>query len=305
MTPPWGLLSLSPHFQHGLCLYLTHLYTCTPTLGSGGPSHCCTPVWGQQGHSGSPRVRSLGLSGHSALVGHQCFPYRWQTQSDLQLLRGQRKRGALCLFLSPGDPSTEPPLCSPSLLPISVMVQQNCLHPMGSPPPAGGAWAPACTSGHAEGFLGGFWHLLACWEGGPLGIFGISKHVEGKLLGSWHLQHVGGDVGVLPSGMWDVLRGSWHLQIRCGRCFGGSWDLHSCWGGSYGLSASSGLFGGGFGISSHLQVCPVSLGAPSIFRHVERTWGGLLAPPGVLWVSEGSCPLPCLSRMGTLSKLGA
>lgn len=62
---------------------------------------------------------------------------------------------------------------------------------------------------------------------------------------------------------------------------------------------------GRLGVSSHLQVCWVSLGAPSIFRHVERTWGGLLAPPDVLQVPEGSCPLPHLSRMGTLSKLDA
>lgn len=109
---------------------------------------------------------------------------------------GAEEKAALCPLLSPGDPSTAFPLCphpcSPSLLwsnrtafiPWDLHPQQTprgylgtCLH----------LWA-------CRGVLGGSWHLLACWEGGPLGFFGISKHVEGKLLGSWHLQHVGGGI---------------------------------------------------------------------------------------------------------------
>lgn len=202
MTPLGAPLPV-PHFQHGLCLYFTHLYTCTPTLGLGGPPHCCTPVWGQQGHTGSPRVARWGLSGHLGLVGHQCCPYWWQTQSALQLLGDQRR----CLLPRPGDPPTALPLYPPSLLPISVMVQQNCLHPMGALSPADpqGVLVHLPVPLGMQRGLGGSWHLLACWEGGSLGFFGISTHVEGRLLGSWHLQHVREDIGVLQ-----------HLQA-CGR----------------------------------------------------------------------------------------
>lgn len=82
---------------------------------------------------------------------------------------------------------------------------------------------------------------------------------------------------------------------------GSPFMLRGC---SYGVSASSGLFGGGFGVSSHLQACPVSLRAPSIFRHVERTWGGSWHLP----VFSESLKAPVLSHAflaGTFSKLGA
>lgn len=133
---------------------------------------------------------------------------------------------------------------------------------MGSPLPAD----PQGVLGHLPAALGmqrGFGVLLA--PPGMLGrrafgVFGISKHVGAKLLGSWHLQHVGSDTGVLPSGMWEELRSSWHLQMCCGGYFG---------------SLGSPFMLGGF------------LRALSIFWFVwGRRWGKL-APPSVPSVSGG------------------
>lgn len=96
--------------------------------------------------------------------------------SALQLLGGQRKRGALCLLPSPG----EPPLHSPSALhpcfPSLLWSNRTAFIPWDPAPsrPPGGAWAPACTSGHAEGFGG----LLA--PPGMLGrrAFGVFGHLQ-------------------------------------------------------------------------------------------------------------------------------
>lgn len=228
-----------------------------PHFGFRGPPRCCTPVWGQQGHSGSPRVASWGLSGHLALVGHQCCPYWWQTQSALQLLREQRKRGTLCLLLSPGHLFTALPLCPPSLLPISVLVQQNCLHPMGSPPPA-----------EAQGVLG---HLFA-----PLGMqrgFGGLLAPPG-MLGRrafgvfWHPQACRGEASRLlaPPACW---RGYWGLTFRHVGGVEGlmappdvlQWVIWGLVGSPFmfrGILWALSIFRfvwGRLGVSSHLQVC--------------------------------------------------
>lgn len=174
---------MHPHFEFGGTPPL--LYPCLGTAGT---------YWVPQG--GKLRlIWSLSPCGTPVLSLLVANPI-----SALQLLGGQRKRGALCLLPSPGDPPpTVLPICPPSVLPISVMVQQNCLHPMGPPPPTD----PQGLLGHLpaplgmQRGLGGSWHLLACWEGGPLGFFGMSRHVEERLLGSWHLQHVRGDIRVL------------------------------------------------------------------------------------------------------------
>lgn len=106
-------------------------------------------------------------------------------------------------------------------------------------------------------------------------------------------RHVGGVEGLmaLPDVLWWVF---WGL-------LGSPFML----GGSYGLPASSGFLGGGFGVSSHLQLCWVSLGAPSIFRHVERTWGGSWHLEMFCGSLKAPVPSPRLSRVGTLSKLDA
>lgn len=153
---------MHPHFEFGGTPPL--LYPCLGTAGT---------YWVPQG--GKLRlIWSLSPCGTPVLSLLVANPI-----SALQLLGGQRKRGALCLLPSPGDP----PHCAPHL--PSIRASHLCYGPTelpsshGTPAPnrpPGAAWAPACTFGHAEGFggllappgmlgrraFGVFWHVQAC-----------------------------------------------------------------------------------------------------------------------------------------------
>lgn len=178
-------------------------------------------------------------------------------------MRGQRKRGTLCLLLSPGDPSTALPLCPPSLLPTSVLVQQNCLHLMGSPPPAD----PQGVLGHLPGPLGmqrDFGRLLA-----PPGMLG--RRAFGVF---WHPQACRGEASRLlaPPACW---RGYWGLTFR--RVGGVEW-----------LMAPPDVLQWVFwGLVGSPFIWGWILRALSIFRFVWGRLWGKFTPPGVLSVSRG------------------
>lgn len=256
MTPPRGSSPCPPTSTWSVSLSHTPVHM-HPHFGFGGTPPLLYPCLGTAGTYWVPQSGKLGVVWSLSPCGTPVLSLLVANPKCPSAFEGPEEKGGPVPAPQPWRPfhcaSPLPPIPAPHLcygpteLPSSHGIPQRtpkgclgtCLHLWASRGVLGGSG----TSWHAgkEG-LWGFWHLQAC-----RGEASRLPAPPACWSGYWGL--------TAPSGMWEELRGSWHLQMCCGVCFGGFWDLHSCWGGSYGLSASSGLFGGGFGVSLHLHLC--------------------------------------------------
>lgn len=153
---------------------------------------------------------------------------------------GPCARSSVLETLTLHSPSA-PHSCSPSLCYGPTELPSSHGIPTPSRPAPGGAWAPACTSGCAEGFG----ELLA-----PPGMLG--RRAFGVF---WHLQACRGEASRLlaPPACW---RGCWGLTFRhVGGVEGLMAPPDVLWWAFWGLLGSPFMLGGILMESQHLQVC--------------------------------------------------
>lgn len=164
MTPPGGS-SPCPPTSNMVCVSISHTCTHAPPLWVQGDPPLLYSCLGTAGTSWVPQGGKLGVVWSLSPCGTPVLSLLVANPKCPSAFEGAERKGDPVPAPQPWTPLH----CAPPL--PSILASHLCFGPTelpsshGIPTPSrapGGAWAPACTSGHAEGFWGApgtSWHV--------------------------------------------------------------------------------------------------------------------------------------------------